>query len=505
MDASRPLAGLAEEPAGKGISAYKATVAIVLAYAVAALALLTIADRPGPPIPGISAFFAAGVFVTELATAFLLFVRFRDARAWSLLLLGCAYLYSALMALPYLLTFPGAILRDGGVLGSFQSVAWIFILWIFGFALLSLAAVLVEAFSGGGPLIAVDDAPTLAWLAAFAVTAIVALIAAAAIAAVDRLPLLIGPQGWTAWDNLLSYLNMTMLLCGAVVSLTAIRERNQIFLWASIALTAMFFGNLLSTYGGGRFTIGWSASRLSWVFSGCALFLYFMGQFVRQQRLLARSRQALEQRVGERTAELTSTIGQRDLLLREVHHRVKNNFQVINSLISFESSHATNDETRETLRNLHGRVYALGLVHQRLMQSSNLATFDIRVFLDDLCDNLASLSSAETRGITLVAEADPLQTDLDVAGPLGLLVTELVTAACARYGDGNTGKIRVSLRRAPHTKLSLVVSDDAPPGEAGDASESRIVRALVKQLGGELALTRDGGTIATAILPDTDA
>ena len=504
MDASQTLVGAVEEPAGKGMSAYKTTVAIVLAYAVATLALLTIADRPGPPIPGISAFFAAGVFVTELATAFLLFVRFRDVRSWSLLLLACAYLYSALMALPYLLTFPGAILRDGGVLGSFQSVAWIFILWIFGFALLSLAAVLLEALSGG-PQIAADDAPALTWLAVFGVTAIVALIAAAAIAAVDRLPLLVGPQGWTAWDNTLSYINMAMLLCGAVVILTAIRGRNQIFLWASIALAAMFFGNLLSTYGGGRFTIGWSAARLSWVFSGCALFLYFMGQFVRQQRLLARAHEALEQRVGERTADLTGMIGQRDLLLREVHHRVKNNFQVINSLINFQATHATSEETREALRNLHGRVYALGLVHQRLMQSSDLATFDIRHFLDDLCGNLASLSSAEMRGIALVAEADPLQTDLDVAGPLGLLVTELVTAAFARYGNGETGEIRVSLRRAANAKLALVVADDAPRSEADDASESRIVRALVKQLGGEFALSRDGGTVATAILPDTDA
>ena len=63
----------------------------------------------------------------------------------------------------------------------------------------------------------------------------------------------------------------------------------------------------------------------------------------------------------------------------------------------------------------------------------------------------------------------------------------------------------MSLRRAPDAKLLLVVGDDAPPGEAGDASESRIVRALVTQLNGELALTRDGGTVATATLPDTDA
>ena len=65
MDSNQALAGASDLPAGNGVAAYKATLAIVLAYTVAALALLTVAARPGPPIPGISAFFAAGVFVTE--------------------------------------------------------------------------------------------------------------------------------------------------------------------------------------------------------------------------------------------------------------------------------------------------------------------------------------------------------------------------------------------------------------------------------------------------------
>jgi two-component sensor histidine kinase len=502
MDSNQALAGASDLPAGNGISAYKATLAIVLAYTVAALALLTVAARPGPPIPGISAFFAAGVFVTEIATAFLLFVRFREARSWSVLLLAGAYLYSALMALPYLLTFPGALLRDRAVLGGTQAVAWIFILWIFGFALLSLVAVIVEATSQRR--IAPGAVTMVTWVAVGAVIAAVMTIVAFAVTAADRLPQQVGPHGWTLWDDAFSYFNMAMLLCATIIVLTAIRERNEIFLWASIALTAMFFGNLLATYGGARFTVGWSASRLSWVFSGCALFLYFMGQFVRQQRLLGRTREVLEQRVGERTADLTNMIGQRDLLLREVHHRVKNNFQVINSLISFESSHAASDETRETLRNLHGRVYALGLVHQRLMQSSDLATFDIRAFLDDLCANLASLSSADTRGIKLTAQADPLPADLDFAGPLGLLVTELVTAAFARFGGDRTGEISVSLLRTIDTRLALTVKDDAPP-DADDAGQSRIVRALVAQVGGELTLTRDGGTTATITLPNPDA
>ena len=503
MDAVRPSTGALGKPAGKTIDAYKTTVAIAVAYACAAAALLTVADRPGPLIPGISAFFAAGVFVTELATAFLLVVRFREVRTWSLLLLACAYLYSSLMALPYVLTFPGAMLRDAAVIGTSQSVAWIFILWILGFASLGFVAVIAEALRGKS-VVAPDRVASLSWTAALAVVALVSAVTLLAVVASDRLPSLVGAHGWTGWDSGFSYLNMSLLAAGVLVVLLAVRDRDEIFLWFSLALTAMFVGNVLSTFGGGRFTVGWSFARLSWVFSGCALFLYFMGQFVRQQRLLNHSRAALEQRVNERTVELTSTIGQRDLLLREVHHRVKNNFQVINSLINFQASHAASEETRRALNNLHGRIYALGLVHQRLMQSSNLATFDIRAFLDDLCANLAMLSSADARGIVLRTEADPLQTDLDFAGPLGLLVSELVTAAFARYGDDGKGRIEVSIRRGGAGRLALTVDDDAVP-EGADTEESRIVRALVRQLEGEIALERRNGTTATVTLPDTGA
>jgi two-component sensor histidine kinase len=502
MDAVRPTAGALAKPAGKTTIAYRVTVAIAGAYALGSIALLAVAARPGPVIPGISAFFAAGVFVTELATAFLLFVRFRDLRTWSLLLLACAYLYSSLMALPYLLMFPGALLRDVGVIGGSQSIAWTFLLWIFGFSGLALAAALLEAMHG--PQIQTKELSAVIWGAVACVVAAVVAVVALAVAAADWLPPQVGPSGWTAWDDWFSYLNMAMLLAGIVVILGVLRGRNEIFLWASLALTAMFFGNILSTYGGGRFTVGWLFSRVSWVFSGCALFLYFMGQFVRQQRQLNDARAALEQRVDERTAELTSTIGQRDLLLREVHHRVKNNFQVINSLINFQASHAASDETRQALNNLHGRIYALGLVHQRLMQSNNLATFDIRAFLDDLCSNLAALSSADARGIALTAEADPLQTDLDFAGPLGLLVTELVTAALARYGDGETGRVQVAIRRGDVGRLVLTVDDNASP-DLEEPPESRIVRGLVRQLDGEIVIAQAGGTVATVTLRDPDA
>ena len=486
--------------------ALRITVIIIAVYAALALALMPFARIAGPEMPGINAFFAAGVFVTELATAFLIWTRFREIPAWSLLPLGCAYLYSALMAIPYLLTFPGAMLAGRPIVGTAQSSAWIFIPWIVGYALLTLIAVVLEA-RFGERRVAPSRIARATMIAAGAVLAAVGSIAASAILLVDRLPPLIGGSGWTGLDIAASTAAVAMLACGVAIILLAIRQRNDLFLWLTLALTAMAFANILATAGGGRYTLGWSVCRLSWLASACALFLYFMVQFVRQQSLLWRTRAALEQRVHERTADLTAMVSQRDLLLREVHHRVKNNFQVVNSLIHFQSSHSQSEETRDALDNLHRRVYALGLVHQQLMQLSNLASFDVRSFLDDLCANLATWSDANRRGIKVTAEADALQTDLDAASPLGLLVTELVTSAFARFPPGHTGSIAVALRRGTPETVALTVSDtggiEQPPLslDARD-HESRIMKALVMRVRGEFTSTHDNGTTTvTVILP----
>src|SRR6185312_4612437 len=91
LEAPQPAAGLASAPAKDAAgTAYQLTLVLIGAYAVAAVLLMRFAARPGPTAPGISAFFAAGVFVTEFATAFLLFARFRESRRWSILLLACA-------------------------------------------------------------------------------------------------------------------------------------------------------------------------------------------------------------------------------------------------------------------------------------------------------------------------------------------------------------------------------------------------------------------------------
>src|SRR5690349_12118523 len=172
------------------------TGALIGCYVLATLALLPVATRQGPVLPGIIPLFVGGVLTTELATSFLLFASFRQGRSLSLLLLGCAYLYSGLMSLPHLMTFPGALLADGPIIGSPQSTAYIFILWILGYAALASLAVFCHLRFRNQPLSARQTGPAIA-IGAALVVGVVGLFSLGAIAFAHALPSLIEGSRWT--------------------------------------------------------------------------------------------------------------------------------------------------------------------------------------------------------------------------------------------------------------------------------------------------------------------
>jgi signal transduction histidine kinase len=263
--------------------------------ALLVVALLPIADHPGPVVPGLISLFAAVIFVTELSTSFLLLVRFRAIRTWSLLLLSCAFFYSGLMTIPYLLTFPGAVLAERPLLGaSLQSTSWAYILWIDGFALLSLISVTIEAWFGEHRIATqnVRDAIVLG----LCLTAIFTLaLLFAAIVTPDRLPALVSGQRFTELSQLESSLAVVLFAASIAIIVLAVGEQNRIFLWFALALTGMAFANILATAGGGRFNIGWSIGRLSWLMSACVLFIYLLVLHARDQELLRDSAEQLAQ------------------------------------------------------------------------------------------------------------------------------------------------------------------------------------------------------------------
>jgi two-component sensor histidine kinase len=221
----------------------------------------------------------------------------------------------------------------------------------------------------------------------------------------------------------------------------------------------------------------------------------------------------LEARVAARTAELTEAnqhltdaLGERDLLLREVYHRVKNNLQIVDSLLVMQSRQLSDPKAKAALRGLRDRVFALGLVHQQLMGSRDLQTFDFGPFLEELTRNL--VDGGPGHDVTLSVKAAPLSVNLDFAIPLGLLVTELITNSLKHAFKGGKGAITVDLTRADDGAVDLVVADDgqgmpaAPAAPIPATARSRaaagglgvnIINGLLKQLRGTMTVTSDSG------------
>ncbi|HEX2114945.1 MAG TPA: PAS domain S-box protein [Alphaproteobacteria bacterium] len=283
--------------------AWRFAVATIGISVLLTLALLPVADRPGPEFPGITPFFVAGVLVTALATSFLLFIRFREARSWSLLLLAGAYLYFSLMSIPHLMTFPAAMVPEGPLIGTSQSPAWVFMSWVIGFAALTLASITAEARFGHRSIAAASVNSAIATAVAAVVAVIIGIVLTATLA-VDWLPTLVSGSSSTGLNYVLGLGAVALAGCGIALILTTIDRRNELFRWLALALMAFACANVLSAAAGGRYTVAWTAGRLSWVISASVLFLYFMAQFARQQRALADARDALERRVQDRTAAL---------------------------------------------------------------------------------------------------------------------------------------------------------------------------------------------------------
>ena len=277
---------------------FRVTLSLIGLYAVVTAALLPFATKAAPSMPGFNAFFSGGSFVTEIATAFLLLVLLRQTLRLSVLLLANAYLYSALMALAYVLSYPGAIVPGRPLIGDLQTISWVYNSWISGFALLAFAAVVVEL--RGSPSFEHAQARRLAYgassaVAAFAVTLVVVFATQS-----ERLPPLVLGDSWNMLNAGFNYGGILLLGVSAAAILLYIGPRSDLFLWVSLALAAIAFGNTLAAFSGGRYTVGWYACRLSWAASSSVLLLYFLGQFVRQHGLLVRTADDLEERTRER-------------------------------------------------------------------------------------------------------------------------------------------------------------------------------------------------------------
>ena len=198
--------------------------------------------------------------------------------------------------------------------------------------------------------------------------------------------------------------------------------------------------------------------------------------------------------------DLEQAVADRDALLREVHHRVKNNLQIVSSLLNLQLGQLRQPRMRELVRESCLRVQAIALAHERLYQSESLAAVDVGYYVRGL---IASLSASFTRPgqvVDVACEADDVPLPLDMAVRLGLIVNELLTNAYKHAFRGRPrGAITVTLRREDDDSLRLSVADDGrglPEGLDIARTETlglQLVANLATQLGGRLVVERDGG------------
>jgi len=208
---------------------------------------------------------------------------------------------------------------------------------------------------------------------------------------------------------------------------------------------------------------------------------------------------------------LRRSLREKDVLLREVHHRVKNNLQVVSSLLHAEQQAVTDDDARRRFEVSQQRIRSMAAIHEQLYRTDDLSRVDFAAYLNDLAGHLPQAHDGTRH--TLRVEADPVRLPLSTAIPAGIIVNELVANAFEHaFPEGNPGTVTVQVE-ADDEAATLAVCDDGL-GDAGwlatssgsDAAPGasigrRLVRGLARQLRGTLDVTTDGGTCVSITFP----
>jgi PAS domain S-box-containing protein len=207
-------------------------------------------------------------------------------------------------------------------------------------------------------------------------------------------------------------------------------------------------------------------------------------------------------------AAVRGSLGEKEALLKEVHHRVKNNLQIVSSLLHLQSGQLSDARAAEAFRGTEDRVRSMALLHETLYRSGNLARADIPAYLGTLCAQLCRSFGVDGRRIEVARRVDPLDLELDVALPCGLIVTELFSNALRHaFPGGRAGRVTVELCRQPGNRILVRVEDDGvgfPPGldpERVGTLGLQLVRGLAAQLGGELSFEVGRGVTCRVVIP----
>jgi two-component system, sensor histidine kinase PdtaS len=222
--------------------------------------------------------------------------------------------------------------------------------------------------------------------------------------------------------------------------------------------------------------------------------LFFAFNKIKTNRVLNAQKKVIE-----------GALSDKELLLREIHHRVKNNLQVVSSLLSLQSRNIEDAEAQDAMLESRNRVQAMALIHESLYSHDDLRNIQASTYIERLCSNIFNSYKIDPEKIALSTKIDQLKLDIDETVPLGLIINELITNAVKYAFKEDGGTIHIALN-ADNNVVTLSVADNGV-GYAEDAKPgfgTRLINSFAKKLRAEWSVLNDAGTTVTIMFPSKE-
>ncbi|MBE8725939.1 sensor histidine kinase [Flavobacterium hungaricum] len=234
------------------------------------------------------------------------------------------------------------------------------------------------------------------------------------------------------------------------------------------------------------------------------LLLVIIALLFNRYRLKQRNHAKLElkeKEIHQKNLNLTHLLEEKEWLLKEIHHRVKNNLQTVISLLNSQSAYLDNDMALHAIKNSQHRIHSMSLIHQKLYNSENISTINMPNYIKELAEYLKESFSLGQR-IRFEIKIDPLELDVAHAVPIGLILNEAITNSIKyAFPDEKTGMIYITLETKAENKYSLIIADNGIGFDANlnNAKPNSFGMMLIKGLSDDLAanlkIENNNGTI----------
>lgn len=202
----------------------------------------------------------------------------------------------------------------------------------------------------------------------------------------------------------------------------------------------------------------------------------------------------------EKNEIIANSLKEKEILLKEIHHRVKNNLQIISSLLNLQAKALKDEDTKKIMSEARSRIASMALIHQKIYQSGSLGSVDLQTYVEQMVQSVEAMFSSKSRNISYYIDTHGISLDIDTSIPLGLIINELLTNIYKyAFAGREAGMIVITMETKTETELELKVSDNGvglPPdfeAKAADSLGMKLIKGLANQIKGSVRFENKNG------------